>query len=443
MHTVHNGLTISTQIKSGQRESLEQLLNEINDSKDREGAIFEFNKLATVHFITWIIVNAEETPEGKKLPERLLLMTSYTGSKKVHYAELVEIGITALHEVYSHCEDYSYENCPTRDHMVRFLKSFSKANTYYTGFQYITHLQVVQENQLRDAIQLYLDKQQDDEEFLSLDVRNIRIKIQEFVKSKPEFDWATKPVKKTFGNFWNLYGGMVIMLSVLGILILLSIAHIFIPGIITLVGLCLLISLILFIAFLLIGLRINESNPHIPVTPVSDQRIHEIVSKETFPVKNEMSVITPLKTGSIRPIFLAVTLWLVQRVRASSYIPSVHTARWVQIDKGKRFVFIAYFDNTSEGYAHDFVDSTKRTRNLNLIFGHALGFPVTRFAILGGGKDRKGYITGVRANQKIAQVWYSTNQTLGILNIKNNNEIRKGLFGKLKEEEIEQWLLKL
>jgi membrane protein implicated in regulation of membrane protease activity len=198
--------------------------------------------------------------------------------------------------------------------------------------------------------------------------------------------------------------------------------------------------LLLLVGSLLL-LRRDERIPAAPIEPLSDKRIKEITVKEYHPVVNEMSVINVLKPGWIRPFFLGLTLRLVPLIRAFNYIPSVHTARWLQTDNGRRLVFIAYFDNTSEGYAHDFVDSTKRTRNLNLIFGHALGFPATRYAILDGGKDRRQYMLGVRKSQHLTGVWYNSHPELSITNVKNNRAIRKGLFGKVKEgEEVEAWL---
>lgn len=194
------------------------------------------------------------------------------------------------------------------------------------------------------------------------------------------------------------------------------------------------------LVILLMLLRRDERVPYAKVEPIADERVRAIAEKESQAVVNEMSVISTLKKGRIRPFFLGLTLRLVPLIRAFNYIPSVHSARWLQTDNGRRLVFIAYFDNTSEGYAHDFVDSTKRTRNLNLIFGHAMGFPPTRYAILDGGKDRRQYMLGVRRSQVLTSVWYNSHPSLSITNITRNRAIRKGLAGKIKEEEVADWL---
>ncbi len=439
MSSIHYGLTLSARVKTQQMEVLANILHELQDDFQYNHPSFSPKNLTTTHFITWVIVPEEVAPNGKTLPSRLLMMTSYTGSKKQHMKELVQVGLKGLHEVYQHCEEYPCPDLPSGKEMLTFLKRVSIKNTYYTGFQYVTPELAAKQNQLRLAIEDYLSSG----DFNRLSPAQVRGKIQEHVRSISDLSWAHKPYKRSFKDFVELYGALILFVTLLGGSLILGVFHIFLHHPVTLAGLIVFSSFIGFVGLLLVLLRLDESIPYQAIEPASDERIHEITSKEFHQVKNEMTVIAPLKKGFIRPFFLAFTLRLVPIFRAFSYIPSVHTARWLQTDKGKRLVFIAYFDNTSEGYAHDFVDSTKRTRNLNLIFGHASGFPATKWAVGGGGKNRKGYITGVRAYQRITNFWYTTFPQLSILNMVNNQEIHKGLFNKLDDKEIKEWLLRL
>ena len=188
-------------------------------------------------------------------------------------------------------------------------------------------------------------------------------------------------------------------------------------------------------------IRIKESED----TPVTqrqpDSFIKEIEDRERFYVTNEMTVVGALKPGLVRRIFLFITLKAVIPIRFLNYIPTVSTARWLQIDDGKRLVFIAYYTNTSEGYARDFVDSKQRSQNMNAIFSHGIGFPHTRWVIKdGGGKDPRGYMNTVRGNQHITQVWYAPYPKLSVDNIVMNRKIRQGLHGSLNGEELDAWL---
>ncbi|WP_375582875.1 hypothetical protein [Cyclobacterium xiamenense] len=201
------------------------------------------------------------------------------------------------------------------------------------------------------------------------------------------------------------------------------------------------VVLTLLTLFLL--LRLNENNPHETSDPLPDEKVREIVALETNPVINEMTVIAPLKKGWIRRVFLAVTLKLVGLVAYFAYIPTVHTARWLQMDRGKRLVFIANFDNLSEAYAHDFVDSERRSMNMAVIFSHAFGFPATRWLVHKLYNHRSEYMKGVRAHQKITQFWYSYNRDLSVENLKRNRAFREGLFKEMDTSAIREWLLRI
>ncbi|MBD8489308.1 peroxidase [Echinicola sp. CAU 1574] len=443
MGTIHDGFTASNRIRQEGMDALKDVLEALQDDFKYAHPSFSPKKLETTHFITWVIIPKEVAPNGRTLPARLLLMTSYTGSKREHLRELAEVGLSGLHEVYKHCEEYHYSEKPSVENMLNFLRKSSIKNTFYTGFQYVTKDLVYKQNQLRYAIQEYLDSDVFRAGLEGLTPGQVRKRIQDHVRTIPDLSWALKPYKRSFGDFLNLYGALIFWLFILGGSLVLGILYPFFHHPLMLVGLIIFCAFIGLIGILLVLLRMDENIPYEPLEEVSDERIYDITSREIHPVKNEMSVISPLKRGFIRRFFLAFTLRIVPIVRAFSYIPTVHTARWLQTDGGRRLVFIAYYDNTSEGYAHDFVDSTKRTRNLNLIFGHASGFPATKWAVGGGGKDRKGYITGVRTHQKITGFWYSTFPELSVLNLENNKAIHKGLFGNLDEKEIKQWLLRL
>lgn len=443
MGTIHNGLTFSIELQPNRIEDLKKLLNELQANFQYDNPKFLFKNLTTTHFITWVILDAQQQVGGKALPDRLLLMTSFAGSKSFHIDELVKVGLQGLHEVHKFGVKYPFQQMPSHREMVKYLKKIHIYNAFYTGFQYVTKDLVRKQHELHESIQIYLDTLWKNEAAQTLSPREVRQKIQEHVKKQPHLKWATKPYKRSWNDFMTLFGKLIILTTVLGGALILTILHFILDSSILVIGPYLFFGFFGSILLLLGLLRINEGKSHIPVEPVTDARILEITSLEDHPVKNEMSVVSPLKPGWIRRIFLALTLRIVPVFRAFSYIPTVHTARWLQTDGGRRLIFIAYYDNTSEGYAHDFVDSTKRTRNLNLIFGHGHGFPPTRWAVKGGGKDRKGYITGVRAGQKITNLWYTTYPKLGVLNIVNNREIHKGLFKKMNDEEIENFLLKL
>jgi len=261
------------------------------------------------------------------------------------------------------------------------------------------------------------------------------------VANDPGMSWAYKPITNLKRDKITMLLPLVFFGLVMATSLVFLILSFFIDAIGLKIGGLIFPAFLLGMVMLFLLLRLNEKNPHIPNGEVPDEKIRKIVALEKNPVVNEMTVIAPLKKGWIRRAFLGVTLRLVSLIGYFTYIPTVHTARWLQMDKGKRLVFIANFDNLSEAYAHDFVDSERRAMNMAVVFSHAFGFPATRWLVHKNYNHRSEYMKGVRAHQKITQFWYTYNRELSVENLKTNREFREGLFKDMNEEEIRQWLL--
>jgi hypothetical protein len=517
MRRIHNGLTITAVVEDSKLTALRQLLQQINVQDEQGRSLIDFSAMPSLLFSSIVIAEAAPDAQGRMLPNRLLVFTSYSGTKKKHIKELVDHGRKGWIQLFAHCKGYVDQQGEAQGNVSRLLRKHIIRNTYYTGSHFISRQDQEQEHQLQKAIQEFLDEKWQDPTFVDAKPAEVRKEIQEFVASKDALSWSLAPYRLILSDWLALYGSLLLVGVLMFFSLVAPIVSVVLNGPAMAVYLAIGIGLVLqlvwpllkkslpreldeskvvakeeekvfswkkwlirLIVFLLLTssltatlwnavdhyahwpwsgvlfwgfvflmitllllLRRDERIPSEPIEPIPDERVSAITEKEYHPVVNEMSVISTLKKGSIRPLFLSLTLRLVPLIRAFNYIPSVHTARWLQTDNGRRLVFIAYFDNTSEGYAHDFVDSTKRTRNLNLIFGHAQGFPPTRYAILDGGKDRRQYMLGVRKSQLLTAVWYNSHPELSITNVNRNRAIRKGLFGKLKEEEIPEWLAQL
>jgi hypothetical protein len=76
-----------------------------------------------------------------------------------------------------------------------------------------------------------------------------------------------------------------------------------------------------------------------------------------------------------------------------------------------------------------------------VVFSHAAGFPPTKWLVKRGYNHRSQYMNGVRVHQKITQFWYAFNTDLSVENLKNNRKFREGLFKKMEDDEIKEWLL--
>ena len=119
-------------------------------------------------------------------------------------------------------------------------------------------------------------------------------------------------------------------------------------------------------------------------------------------------------------------------------IPSIHFARWVAIDRGRRLLFMSNFDGSWENYLGDFID--KSARGLTAIWSNTVDCPPARFLILDGAHDEQGFKKWTRDHQIVTQVWYSAYRSLSVENINNNTRIRLGLIGPLTGKRAKQWL---
>ncbi len=436
MSLIHRGLTLSICVEEGLLEKVNQLLEDYNADQLPKGS------LDGTFFISWLTVPSQVYGHKDKLPARIIFMSSYVGSKKNHIATLVKGMGDRLREIFSFSDEFPKHHLDDKS-LIGFMNRKSSFNAYYSGFKFISTSSVASEHRLRKYVFDWAEAKSNTPEFTALTPAAIKSEIEKEVNNHPDFDSVKKQPDGYRKSIWQMLAPFAVFLMVMVVSLFIAIGSIWWEmGIWGFWG-WLLPAFLLIMFFLLIMLRRDENIESPPIEVISDEDYLDIVSREKNKVVNEMTVIAPLKPGMFRRIFLALSLRLVAMVRYFAYIPTVHTARWLQLDGGKRLVFIATFDNQSEAYAHDFVDSEKRSRNLAVIFSHVMGFPQTRWLIHRGTDYRKTYMKGVRSFQFKTQFWYAFNTDLSVENLKNNRAFRLGLNRNMKDDEIRKWLLKI
>lgn len=439
MSTVHKGLTVTVTLDEKKIPYVNGLLSEYR--KDLKIYQETYRKsLSGTFFISWLTLPVQHYAGKEPLPARILLLSSYVGSKAAHLKELVAFLGPQLRQVFGQSSEFPSDETGEQE-LIRFLQQKSIPNTFYSGFKFITTKEADKEAALKAAVLDYLQGPGNlGSETAPAEVKE---KIEQFVENHPKFHWASRGVPFSFRNKLQMLAPLVVFSLVMVASIVSLIALFFSDAGVFQWLAWIFPAFVLTLLLLFLLLRLNENNPHEPSDPLPDEKVREIVALETNPVINEMTVIAPLKKGWIRRVFLAVTLKLVGLVAYFAYIPTVHTARWLQMDRGKRLVFIANFDNLSEAYAHDFVDSERRSMNMAVIFSHAFGFPATRWLVHKQYNHRSEYMKGVRAHQKITQFWYSYNRDLSVENLKRNRTFREGLFKEMDDTAIREWLLSI
>ena len=76
---------------------------------------------------------------------------------------------------------------------------------------------------------------------------------------------------------------------------------------------------------------------------------------------------------------------------------TIHFARWVFLDDGRRVFFASNYDGSLESYMDDFID--KIAWGLNIVFSNGVGYPRTRWLVLDGARDELAFKDYLRLHQ--------------------------------------------
>lgn len=445
--TQHALMVITTIETEDDRKALEDLFKQMVDEDVEDNAWVPFKLLKTIHFARWFILPASTDVKGRPIPDQLVLSTNYDGPLDDHLAELVDVaGESGLDEIYKYCKGYPTH--PTRENRIAYLREYqAKYNAFYVGTVGRTVGQIRQENELRDAIQVFLD---DGDGWDAMAPAEVRKAIQKFAFEK--FDWAKTPpppwltpwigfIKK---NLIRILLALIVLIVVLLILKIIPFM-----GFLAVVGV-----LLVFVSLYVITLRYKEKHDQQFSMLGYTCPAEGLINAEGHILQNQLTVINNMKPGWFRLFterFVQGAINFVARYIANEGnlggIPSIHFARWCIIDKGRRLLFMSNFDGSWENYLGDFID--KAAPGLTAAWSSTVlvnkedGFPNTKLLVLKGARDEQRFKAYSRAGQVTTNLWYSAYKELSVQNINNNSMVRAGLYGDPSPEEIVIWLHRL
>jgi hypothetical protein len=173
--------------------------------------------------------------------------------------------------------------------------------------------------------------------------------------------------------------------------------------------------------------------------------------------QNHLASVTCVKPGVIRYWLLRLVLLGVNLLARFWFnrgelggIPTILSARWVMIDKGRRLLFLDNYGGAWESYLNEFIDLAA-VKGLNAIWsntfvnaaGKQYGFPPTRFLFWQGAQDARPFKAYVRQSQIETLVWYGAYPTLGVVGINANTDTRQSLFEPLEPAAVDELLQRL
>jgi len=184
-------------------------------------------------------------------------------------------------------------------------------------------------------------------------------------------------------------------------------------------------------------------------TPVDRESFSDLAATEDHGLQNALTHVVPVKPGIDREAVLRQTHALINRMSHEHFadigclggIPTIHFAKWLLIDGGKRLLFFSNYDHSWESYLGDFVDEA--APGLNLAWSCTEKYPKTTWLYKGGAEDEEAFKAWGRKYQRPTQVFYSAYPDLSISAINNNTWIRYGLHYEPGTIDLESWFRRL
>ena len=211
------------------------------------------------------------------------------------------------------------------------------------------------------------------------------------------------------------------------------------------IGLVLLPVLIVIGIPWLLALRRLERLDPISAERPDRGRVERLRSREDACAHNPFAALGVVKAGSLRARTVRIVLLGISVAASCVFIrgslagvTTIHVARWVPLDGGRRMIFTSCYDGSLESYMNDFID--KLSWGLNVIFSNGVGYPRTRWLIFGGAKDEQTFKDYLRCHQLETSVSYAAHPTLTMADIRANVAIRRGLTTRLKDARAAEWL---
>lgn len=414
-------ITVRAPVVEKQRDAVRDLLERVRTQGGDDG-LFPFARMAEVHFARLFILEEVTDLDGERIPASLVYMSDVDGPVVAHLQHLSRVAATGLDALFGHC--VGYPTHPTAGSRSEWLeRHLLQASAYYVHTVGRTVEQIRQEDSLRQEVGRLVDGV--DIPDREADPRTVRRRVQELLLGQPGLAWAAKPPRGPGGRY---HVGKVR-----------EIVSVVLPG-------ALLLPLLMpVVAVWLVVIRLLEVRDRVNSSAPDPDHVLEVESYEDVAAQNPFTAVGFVKPGRVRRTTMKVALRLLDLGCRHVYhrdnlsgVRSIHFARWLPIDDGRRAVFASSYDNTLESYMDDFIDRV--AWGVNLVFSNGVGYPRTRWLVFGGARDELTYKRHLRRHQVPTVVFYSAYPTLPAPTLDDNTRLRRGLTRALDEDEAREWL---
>ncbi|NKQ51308.1 hypothetical protein HFP15_00240 [Amycolatopsis sp. K13G38] len=406
-------LTIRAPLAAGRAGDVPGLLDELRKSVELDGG--PFRDLSGVHFARMFPLPPETAGDGNA--PTLVYMAELDAPVRAHLRELAAVRADALSSLFGLCE--GYPDTGTLEERVRWLgrHRIDPAATYVhrvgRGLS-----QIREEARLRERIEDFLDDPGQD--WSGATGVELHRAIRGFVAAHRDLSWALRPQPRPGLAFRTR--------ETVHRLVLPAAVPVLLPA----------------LPLWAVLIRRLEQRDEPERVRVGRDRLEALTRQEDVLTQNPFTATGFVKPGLVRRATLRTVLTGLDYFNRHVYatdnlagVRTIHFARWVYIDQGRRLIFASNYDGSLESYMDDFID--KLAPGLNAVFSNGVGYPATRWLLWGGARDEQAFKSYLRSHQ-LPSVWYSAYGDLSARNIDDNTRIRDGLTRDLDPREARSWL---
>ncbi|WP_428422502.1 hypothetical protein [Methylibium sp.] len=414
--TPQSHFTVVAPLAAGREPGLRELLASMNTAPgvlDPRNAVLRFGEFESLHFARLVILDdptlADLEAHGApapRLPKYLALIGDCDGPARAFLADLARRAGDGLRRLFAHCAGFEAGG----DLLAWMLARDLPVAALYVNWVGRTVQQIRQESALQALLATQVPRAGPAS---GADAQRIRRELIARVEAEVRSGrLALTPAPPT-PLPWRLA----------------RLAHVVT---VPLVGLLVLPLLVVLLPLLIHQLRTRERNdPEVCPRP-EDRALRTLQDQEDRDVTNQYTALGLVKPGRFRRWLLTVLLVLVDYAARHVYtrgylarVQTIHFARWVFLDGKSRVLFMSNYDGNHQSYMDDFIN--KAAWGLNLLFSNGVGWPRTRWLILGGARIEQRFKHYQRRHQLPTQVWYKAYPGLALADLRRNQRIREGL----------------